>query len=118
MHFHSSYEDNLGFLKDYFNWYRSIISGLPIGNYRLIDVTILSSFGPYKFGDKIAKMDVSLISGKIDIHRENKDLLTFDIKPNLTLCCATCHNSGQIRVGRSDPEWDNCPDCTTRRGVR
>jgi hypothetical protein len=111
------FENNLGFLMSTFRWKRCALNGQP-GNYRLCNVGILSSFGPYKVGDEIPVVDVSLISGKIDIHRENKDLLTFDIKPNLTLCCATCHNSGQIRVGRFDPEWDNCPDCTPRRGVR
>ena len=114
MHSHSSYEDNLGFLKDYFNWYRSITSGLPIGNYRLIDVTILSSFGPYKCGDKIAKMDVSLISGKIDIHRENKDILTLDILPQFAYC-NRCDNTG--KASTAFYRIDNCPDCNTRKGV-
>lgn len=117
MHSHSSYEDNLGFLKDYFCWDRCVIDGLPIGNYRLFDVTILSSFGLYKIGDKIAKMDVSLISGKIDIHRQDQNLLTFDIKPKLVLDCRTCSNTGQIGIGYHEPEWDNCPNCTSRKGV-
>lgn len=115
---HSSYEDNLGFLKDYFYWDRCSVDGLPIGNYRLFNIKILSSFGPYKIGDKIAKMDVSLISGKIDIHREGKDLLTFDIKPRIEIVCSaeiacnSCNGIGEIRIGYDEPEWDNCPDCS------
>lgn len=114
---HSSYEDNLGFLKDSFYWDHCTINGLPIGNYRLFDVKVLSPFGPYKIGDKIAKMDVSLISGKIDIHREGKDLLIVDIKPKFKMNCDLCGGSGQISVGYFEPEWDNCPNCTQRKGV-
>lgn len=109
---YSSYEDNLGFLKDYFYWDRCSVDGLPIGNYRLFDIKVLSSFGPYKIGDKIAKMDVSLISGKIDIHREGKDLLTLNIKPKIEIVCNTCNGSGEIGIGYYEPEWDNCPDCS------
>lgn len=112
------FENNLGFLMSTFRWKRCVLNG-QTGNYRLCNVDILSSFGPYKAGDEIPVVDVSLISGKIDIHRENKDLLTFDIKPNLVLNCRTCNGAGQILIGYfHESDWDNCPDCTPRRGVR
>ena len=110
-------ELNLGFLNDMIRWNLCKENGQN-GNYRLFFVTVKSPFGNYKIGDKIYKMDISLISGKIDIHRENKDLLTFDIKPKFVVNCATCSNTGQIGIGYHEPEWDNCPDCTPRKGVR
>lgn len=113
---HDSWENNFGFLKDWFCWERSIEYG-QIGNYRLYGVLLLKPLAIYKVGDKIAKMDISLISGKIDIHREDKNLMTFDIKTTLVSSCSTCSNTGQIGIGYDEPEWDNCPDCNPRRGV-
>ena len=105
------HENNLGFLRNTLNWEHSILNGQS-GNYRLYNVRILNSFGPYQKDDSIQVMDVSLISGKIDIHRENKDLLTLDFTAQFKYC-ARCDNTRETR----DIFYRiySCPSCSKRR---
>lgn len=111
------FDNNLGFFRDLFRWERAVLNGQN-GSYRLYNITALSFFEGFAAGATFAVIDICLISGKIDIHQEHKNLVTYSFKPKLMANCTTCSNTGQIAIGYDEPEWDNCPDCTPRKGVR